>query len=94
VAGVVGQEEREIAAIYPAVFLRTGGPPNCGFPKKSTAPSFVVAEPEFIFGDSIRAISQSSDRVQVEFTKNSPREFCSGDRCRRTSLECTGNRVW
>jgi 2-polyprenyl-6-methoxyphenol hydroxylase-like FAD-dependent oxidoreductase len=75
VAGVVGQAEREIAAIYPAVFLRTGGPPNCGFPKKSTAPSFVVAEPEFIFGDSIRAISQSSDRVQVEFTKNSPREF-------------------
>jgi hypothetical protein len=27
------------------------------------------------FGDSIRAISQSSDTVQVGFTKNSPREF-------------------
>jgi 2-polyprenyl-6-methoxyphenol hydroxylase-like FAD-dependent oxidoreductase len=34
-----------------------------------------VSEAEFIFGDSIQAISQYSDRVQVEFTKNSPREF-------------------
>ena len=34
-----------------------------------------IPDAEFIFGDSIRAISQSSDRVQVEFTKNSPREF-------------------
>ena len=34
-----------------------------------------IADAEFIFGDSIRAISQSSDRVQVEFTKNSPRKF-------------------
>ena len=33
------------------------------------------SDAEFIFGDAIRAISQSSDRVQVEFTKNSPREF-------------------
>src|SRR5262249_40402861 len=30
---------------------------------------------EFIFGDSIQAISQSSYGVQVEFTKNSRREF-------------------
>src|SRR5215510_7776701 len=34
-----------------------------------------IPDAEFIFGDSIRAISQSSDRVRVEFTKNSPREF-------------------
>ena len=34
-----------------------------------------IPDAEFIFGDTIRAISQSSDRVQVEFTKNSPREF-------------------
>jgi 2-polyprenyl-6-methoxyphenol hydroxylase-like FAD-dependent oxidoreductase len=34
-----------------------------------------IPDAEFIFGVSIRAISQSSDRVQVEFTKNSPREF-------------------
>ena len=34
-----------------------------------------ILDTEFIFDDSIRAISQSSDRVQVEFTKNSPREF-------------------
>ena len=34
-----------------------------------------IPDAEFIFGDSIPAISQSSDRVQVEFTKNSPREF-------------------
>jgi 2-polyprenyl-6-methoxyphenol hydroxylase-like FAD-dependent oxidoreductase len=34
-----------------------------------------ILDAEFIFDDSIRAISQSSDRVQVEFTKNSPREF-------------------
>ena len=30
---------------------------------------------EFIFGDSIRAVSQSSDGVQIQFTKHSPREF-------------------
>src|SRR5215470_6196391 len=34
-----------------------------------------ILDAEFIFDDSIRTISQSSDRVQVEFTKNSPREF-------------------
>src|SRR5207248_7804414 len=34
-----------------------------------------ISDAEFIFGDSIRAISRSSDRVQVEFTKDSPREF-------------------
>ena len=34
-----------------------------------------IPDAEFIFGDSIRAISQSPDRIQVEFTKNSPREF-------------------
>src|SRR5260370_13341646 len=33
------------------------------------------SDAEFIVGDAIRAICQSSDRVQVEFTKNSPREF-------------------
>jgi 2-polyprenyl-6-methoxyphenol hydroxylase-like FAD-dependent oxidoreductase len=34
-----------------------------------------ISNVEFVFGDSIRAISQDSDRVQVEFSKNSPREF-------------------
>ena len=34
-----------------------------------------IPDAEFIFDDSIRAISQSSNRVQVEFTKNSTREF-------------------
>jgi 2-polyprenyl-6-methoxyphenol hydroxylase-like FAD-dependent oxidoreductase len=34
-----------------------------------------ISDAEFIFGDSIRAIAQSSDGVQVEFSKNSPREF-------------------
>jgi 2-polyprenyl-6-methoxyphenol hydroxylase-like FAD-dependent oxidoreductase len=34
-----------------------------------------ISDAEFIFGDSIRTVSQSSDRVQVEFTKNNPREF-------------------
>src|SRR5215831_4245420 len=34
-----------------------------------------ISDAEFIFGDSIQAISQASDGVQVEFTKNSPREF-------------------
>jgi len=34
-----------------------------------------IFDAEFIFGDSIRAIEQSSERVQVEFSKNSPREF-------------------
>jgi 2-polyprenyl-6-methoxyphenol hydroxylase-like FAD-dependent oxidoreductase len=34
-----------------------------------------ISDAEFIFSDSIRVISQNSDRVQVEFTKNSPREF-------------------
>lgn len=34
-----------------------------------------LPDAEFIFGDSIRAISQSSDSVQVQFTKHSPLEF-------------------
>jgi 2-polyprenyl-6-methoxyphenol hydroxylase-like FAD-dependent oxidoreductase len=34
-----------------------------------------ISDAEFIFGNSIQAISQSSDRVQVEFTKGNPREF-------------------
>jgi len=34
-----------------------------------------VSDAEFIFGDSIQGISQSPNSVQVEFTKNSPREF-------------------
>src|SRR5262245_62559845 len=34
-----------------------------------------ISDAEFIFGDSIRAIAQSSDRLQVEFAKNSAREF-------------------
>jgi 2-polyprenyl-6-methoxyphenol hydroxylase-like FAD-dependent oxidoreductase len=34
-----------------------------------------VADAEFMFGDSIRAVSQTSAGVEVEFTKNSPREF-------------------
>jgi 2-polyprenyl-6-methoxyphenol hydroxylase-like FAD-dependent oxidoreductase len=34
-----------------------------------------ISDAEFIFGDSIRTISQRSDGVKVEFTKNSPREF-------------------
>ena len=34
-----------------------------------------IADAEFIFGNSIRALSQRSDGVKVEFTKNSPREF-------------------
>jgi 2-polyprenyl-6-methoxyphenol hydroxylase-like FAD-dependent oxidoreductase len=34
-----------------------------------------VADIEFIFGDSIRAISQSSNSVQVELAKSSRREF-------------------
>jgi 2-polyprenyl-6-methoxyphenol hydroxylase-like FAD-dependent oxidoreductase len=34
-----------------------------------------ISDVEFMFGDSIQAISQSSDGVQVEFTRNSPREF-------------------
>lgn len=34
-----------------------------------------ISDAKFIFGDSIQAISQSSDRVRVEFTKTSPREF-------------------
>jgi len=34
-----------------------------------------ISDAEFIFGDSIQAISQYSDSVQVEFTKNKPREF-------------------
>jgi 2-polyprenyl-6-methoxyphenol hydroxylase-like FAD-dependent oxidoreductase len=34
-----------------------------------------ISDAEFIFGDSIRAISPRSDGVKVEFTKNSPREF-------------------
>ena len=34
-----------------------------------------ICQAEFIFGDSIRSISQSSDSVRVELTRNSPREF-------------------
>jgi 2-polyprenyl-6-methoxyphenol hydroxylase-like FAD-dependent oxidoreductase len=34
-----------------------------------------ISNAEFIFGDSIRAISQRPDSVQVEFANNSPREF-------------------
>jgi 2-polyprenyl-6-methoxyphenol hydroxylase-like FAD-dependent oxidoreductase len=34
-----------------------------------------ILDAEFIFGDSIEAISQSSDSVQVAFKKNSAREF-------------------
>ena len=34
-----------------------------------------VSDAEFIFGDSIQAIAQSSDRVQVELAKHGRREF-------------------
>jgi 2-polyprenyl-6-methoxyphenol hydroxylase-like FAD-dependent oxidoreductase len=34
-----------------------------------------ISEAEFIFDDSIRSISQSSESVRVELTRNSPREF-------------------
>jgi 2-polyprenyl-6-methoxyphenol hydroxylase-like FAD-dependent oxidoreductase len=34
-----------------------------------------ISDAEFMFGDSVQAISQSSDCVQVGFTRNSPREF-------------------
>src|SRR5262245_6353111 len=34
-----------------------------------------ISGAEFLFGDSVRAISQSSDSVHVEFAKNSPRDF-------------------
>jgi 2-polyprenyl-6-methoxyphenol hydroxylase-like FAD-dependent oxidoreductase len=34
-----------------------------------------IADAEFIFGDSIRAIAQRSGDVQVEFTRNGKREF-------------------
>ena len=34
-----------------------------------------ISDVEFIFGDSIRSISQSSDRVRVELARNGPREF-------------------
>jgi 2-polyprenyl-6-methoxyphenol hydroxylase-like FAD-dependent oxidoreductase len=34
-----------------------------------------IADAEFIFGDSIRAIAQRSGDVQVEFTKSGAREF-------------------
>src|SRR5215470_9664123 len=34
-----------------------------------------ISDAEFIFGDSIRPISQSSDRVRVELARNGPREF-------------------
>jgi 2-polyprenyl-6-methoxyphenol hydroxylase-like FAD-dependent oxidoreductase len=34
-----------------------------------------ISNVEFVFGDSIQTISQESDRVQVEFSKNCPREF-------------------
>jgi 2-polyprenyl-6-methoxyphenol hydroxylase-like FAD-dependent oxidoreductase len=34
-----------------------------------------IPDVEFVFGGSIRTISQDSGRVRVEFTNNSPREF-------------------
>ena len=34
-----------------------------------------ISNAEFIFGDAIQAISQNSDRVEVEFANNGPREF-------------------
>src|SRR5262245_36766738 len=34
-----------------------------------------IPDAEFIFGDSIQAISQSADSVRVELTKNGVREF-------------------
>jgi 2-polyprenyl-6-methoxyphenol hydroxylase-like FAD-dependent oxidoreductase len=34
-----------------------------------------IAEAEFIFGDSIRSITQASDSVRVELTRSGPREF-------------------
>src|SRR5262245_14886036 len=34
-----------------------------------------ISDAELIFGDSIRAIAQSSNSVRVEFSNNSPREF-------------------
>jgi len=34
-----------------------------------------IADAEFIFGDSIQSISQSSDSSRVGFTKNAPRDF-------------------
>src|SRR5215510_2753703 len=34
-----------------------------------------ISDGEFIFGDSVQAISQSSNGVEVAFTKNSPRAF-------------------
>jgi 2-polyprenyl-6-methoxyphenol hydroxylase-like FAD-dependent oxidoreductase len=34
-----------------------------------------ISDAEFIFGDSIRAISQSPDGVEVEFIKNGARQF-------------------
>jgi 2-polyprenyl-6-methoxyphenol hydroxylase-like FAD-dependent oxidoreductase len=34
-----------------------------------------ISGTEFIFGDSIQAISQNSDDVRVEFSKNNPRQF-------------------
>jgi len=34
-----------------------------------------ISDAELIFGDSIRAIAQSSNSAQVEFSNNSPREF-------------------
>jgi len=34
-----------------------------------------ISGAEFIFGDSIQAITQSSDGVQIEFAKNSARQF-------------------
>jgi 2-polyprenyl-6-methoxyphenol hydroxylase-like FAD-dependent oxidoreductase len=34
-----------------------------------------IPDAEFIFGDSIQAIAQSSNGVRVEFTRNSPQDF-------------------
>jgi len=34
-----------------------------------------IGDAEYIFGDSIRAVAQSPDGVQVEFANTSPREF-------------------
>jgi 2-polyprenyl-6-methoxyphenol hydroxylase-like FAD-dependent oxidoreductase len=47
-----------------------------------------IPDAEFIFGDSIRAISQSSDRVQVEFTTAQWQR--ATDRCRSRRYRSCG----
>jgi 2-polyprenyl-6-methoxyphenol hydroxylase-like FAD-dependent oxidoreductase len=34
-----------------------------------------ISQAEFIFGDSIRSVSQASDSIRVELTRSGPREF-------------------